>query len=67
MAGTMRTFLSIRPPHWFSPIFDGFQESENIYIAGFNKNDIYANLRRAFHGLQERDEERELEETEILG
>ena len=65
MPGTVHTFWSIRPPNWFSPIFDGFQESENIYIAVFNKNDIYAKLRRTFHELQERDAEREPEEAEI--
>ena len=38
-----------------------------IYIPNIRLVDAYTNLRRAFHELQERDEERELEETEILG
>ena len=38
-----------------------------IYIPDIRLVDAYTNLRRAFYELQERDEERELEETEILG
>ena len=66
MPGMVHTFWSIRPHNWFSPIFDGFPESENIYIVVFNKNDIYAKLRRTFHGLQGGNKERELKDAEIF-
>ena len=43
------------------------QQVYYIYIPDIRLVDAYAKLRRTFYGIQERDEERELEETEILG